>query len=879
MALPEVDDWVVPAQHNAPALGASDNGADDWAVPPPAPPSALERAHAAINRGPVHRVEQAVQQGMAEGIGSEPFGLSPETEQKLGEAGIFHEPGKGYTQPMQLINEAIIRPSAAGVDAFFRAIGAGASGLARGAGQVATEFGASQGSSEALTRDVQSMEDLALMSHIPERDMLHGALHGPAERPAAETARPPADMPTVQWEPTDHWQEVPTEPGAAQAIRAKVRDTPLDFKIENGKIYARKRPLNALPAPADATKPEQNATAAPADATAPAAGDYPSFEEPGRTAPPADDWAVPPPAPPTAQIPEEAKPPEPQPNAGPATFQQLLDDPRSAAEIKGSLDAAGIKGSLDAAGIAERQSAEAAAETGRAHAAAATPTNVPAGPIAERVQQLPDGLLTPRVIAAFEAQFEDQARAPGIAISLSNPALNRALVGAGLTDPNGLVNWAGLQALKAEAARRATIAPQSGQAPGATPVAPAVSHETTGSRESPIPLDTTAAVTAGAERTGVPTPGQAEAGNYRKRHLTWNGLDLTVETEAGMERKGTGPSGPWAVTLTNPYGYIKGTKGRDGDQVDVYVGPDPSSKRVFVVDQIDADTGRFDEHKALIGFHDEAAARAAYIAGFSDGRGNDRLGAIRSLTVEAFKEWLSKGQRRSPLAYNDPVRAAEGVASDLGLNAKPDEVEAAARAQKDNNTDLTDALVTVIEDKAIAEEADSAESIQHGRTPDTTAAHPVSAEPSPAGEPAQRAGEAQAGEAAPRVEPGQDQQPRRAERVEDQTPAGPGGAPSQQELHGVSDADIAAYNETVKKVRDRQFGEGQQPAEPELTKAATLTTADLQKLATAIPKMPTTQRDAVMQNIEEFRRRMAEDGRKIAEHCVETGGKFSVRRR
>lgn len=60
-------------------------------------------------------------------------------------------------------------------------------------------------------------------------------------------------------------------------------------------------------------------------------------------------------------------------------------------------------------------------------------------------------------------------------------------------------------------------------------------------------------------RAGVdkpPTDAQKEAGNYRKRKLLWNGLDLRIENEANSVRSGIGPDGPWAVTMPCAYGYI-----------------------------------------------------------------------------------------------------------------------------------------------------------------------------------------------------------------------------------------------------------------------------------------------------------------------------------
>ncbi len=69
-------------------------------------------------------------------------------------------------------------------------------------------------------------------------------------------------------------------------------------------------------------------------------------------------------------------------------------------------------------------------------------------------------------------------------------------------------------------------------------------------------------------------PAQIEAGNYSKRHLKWQGLGISIETEAGgIRRSKPGAKRPWEVTMEHPYGHILGTKGADGDPVDVFVGP------------------------------------------------------------------------------------------------------------------------------------------------------------------------------------------------------------------------------------------------------------------------------------------------------------------
>lgn len=167
-------------------------------------------------------------------------------------------------------------------------------------------------------------------------------------------------------------------------------------------------------------------------------------------------------------------------------------------------------------------------------------------------------------------------------------------------------------------------------------------------------------IDAAAAETAEPTPAQAEAGNYKKGRVKVHGLDISIETAKGKERTGVGKDGkPWSVTMPAHYGDIKGTEGADGDAVDVYLGDYPDSDRVFVVDQIDPATGKFDEHKVVLGVRNRDAARRLYEGGFSDGSGRARMGSITPLSMSYFKEWLKGGKRKEPLSYKSTVQEDE----------------------------------------------------------------------------------------------------------------------------------------------------------------------------------------------------------------------------
>lgn len=130
-----------------------------------------------------------------------------------------------------------------------------------------------------------------------------------------------------------------------------------------------------------------------------------------------------------------------------------------------------------------------------------------------------------------------------------------------------------------------------------------------------------------------PTRAQREAGNYRKGHVRVQGLEVTIETPRGVKRK------PWHdKALSQHYGYIKRTTSEgDGEHVDCFIGPDPNSDAVFVVDQL-KDDGSFDEHKCLIGWDNAEEAKAAYLANYPDGW--QGFGGMTEMTMAEFRVWL-----------------------------------------------------------------------------------------------------------------------------------------------------------------------------------------------------------------------------------------------
>jgi hypothetical protein len=142
-----------------------------------------------------------------------------------------------------------------------------------------------------------------------------------------------------------------------------------------------------------------------------------------------------------------------------------------------------------------------------------------------------------------------------------------------------------------------------------------------------------------------PSEAQKEAGNYKKGHVTIQGMEITIEQPKGSMRSGVDENGrEWSTVMQNTYGYFKRTEGKDGDQVDVFLGDNLDSDKVFIIDQKNPKTGVFDESKIMLGFDSAEQAKAAYLSNYEQGWGG--FMAITEQPVDDFKKWLYDGARQ-----------------------------------------------------------------------------------------------------------------------------------------------------------------------------------------------------------------------------------------
>jgi len=146
-----------------------------------------------------------------------------------------------------------------------------------------------------------------------------------------------------------------------------------------------------------------------------------------------------------------------------------------------------------------------------------------------------------------------------------------------------------------------------------------------------------------------PNPSQAmkEAGNYRMGHVRVRGFDISIENPVGSKRYYGKDKKKYNV-MKNHYGYFTKSKGKDGDQVDVFIGPDVEDfERVYVIDQ--KINGKFDESKVMFGFSSKKEAKAAYFSNFE--KNWHGFMHITGVSLATFRKWLYRGRKqRQPFA-------------------------------------------------------------------------------------------------------------------------------------------------------------------------------------------------------------------------------------
>ena len=77
----------------------------------------------------------------------------------------------------------------------------------------------------------------------------------------------------------------------------------------------------------------------------------------------------------------------------------------------------------------------------------------------------------------------------------------------------------------------------------------------------------------------------------------------------------------------------------------IHLGPNPESKRVYVINQVNPETGTFDEHKVMLGYDSLAKAKKGYLENYE--KGWKGIGSIIPMSIDEFKIWLKEGDKET----------------------------------------------------------------------------------------------------------------------------------------------------------------------------------------------------------------------------------------
>ena len=133
--------------------------------------------------------------------------------------------------------------------------------------------------------------------------------------------------------------------------------------------------------------------------------------------------------------------------------------------------------------------------------------------------------------------------------------------------------------------------------------------------------------------------------------MSWHGLNVSIENKKGTYRRGKDPDGkPWKTFMNFDYGRIGGTKGIDAEGVDIYLGPDDTAEKVYVVHQQDPFTRVYDEDKAMCDFPSKDSAIEGFLSQYDR---PDFLGPVSEFTIKDFKAALK--EKRGTMLYRSPT--------------------------------------------------------------------------------------------------------------------------------------------------------------------------------------------------------------------------------
>jgi|SRR5215471_17086449 len=126
------------------------------------------------------------------------------------------------------------------------------------------------------------------------------------------------------------------------------------------------------------------------------------------------------------------------------------------------------------------------------------------------------------------------------------------------------------------------------------------------------------------------------------KRIRHSGLSISIEHPKGTMRILKNDEGKvvWQKHMFHHYGFIDKTTGRDGDAVDVMIGPLENPAEVYIIHMLDKGpdvSEREDEDKVMLGFPSADAAKQAFHLHYP----KSFYGGMTVLPIKKFKERLT----------------------------------------------------------------------------------------------------------------------------------------------------------------------------------------------------------------------------------------------
>jgi hypothetical protein len=127
--------------------------------------------------------------------------------------------------------------------------------------------------------------------------------------------------------------------------------------------------------------------------------------------------------------------------------------------------------------------------------------------------------------------------------------------------------------------------------------------------------------------------------------VEYHGIPIVIEWPKGSVREGKDKGGKaWRREMKADYGFIDDTEARgDEEPLDIYIGDDRKSGKVFIIEQLDED-GEFDEYKLVTGVPGLEAAESLYLSHYPREWGADRLGDCYEAPLDSLRRKVEEHQ-------------------------------------------------------------------------------------------------------------------------------------------------------------------------------------------------------------------------------------------